>query len=68
VDHAAFGGDLGKRMLYRSDPLGRRFVSGGIGLQRFDVGLDLNVRAEFLAERVFQAVRDIVGAAERQLA
>ena len=55
-------------MLHRADALGRRLAPRGVGLQRLDVGLDLDVGAEFLAQRRFQPVGDVVRAAERQLA
>ena len=67
ADHAAFGRDLGERHLDRRDPLRRRFAAGGLRrLQRLDMGLDLDRGAEFLAERRFEPVGDVVGGAERK--
>ena len=68
ADHAALGGDLGERLLHRADALGRRLAARGVGLQRLDMGLDLDLGAELLAQRRFQPVGDVVRAAKRQLA
>jgi hypothetical protein len=69
ADHAAFGGDLGQRHLDRAHPLGRRLAPGGLRrLQRLDMGLDLDLGAELLAQRGFQGIGDVVRCAERKLA
>jgi hypothetical protein len=61
--------DLGQRLAHRCDTL-----SGGVAtwlverLQRLDVGLDLDLRSELVADRFFEPGCDIVRRADRESA
>ena len=57
-----------ERDFHRRDALRRRLAAGGLLLQRLDVGLDLDLGAELVAQRRLQPVGDIVRRAERELA
>ena len=59
--------DLGQRIVHGRDPFRRGLAPGLIiRLQRLDMGVDLHLRSQFLADRVFEPARDVVRGTERQ--
>ena len=58
----AVGGDLGQRLQNGRNPLGRRVGAvRQLRLQRLDMGVDLDVLAELLADAALEIVGDVVG-------
>src|SRR6266702_8881210 len=61
--------DIGERGAHRGHALARSIAAAlSVGLQRLDVGVDLDLRAELLGNRRFERAGDVVGGAERKLA
>src|SRR5436190_2100833 len=69
ADELDLGGNLPQRVADRGDALGRRLAAAPvIGLQRLDMGLDLDIGPEFVADRLLEPARHIVRCGERQRA